>query len=228
MMQNLDRPLLDRIDVRLAIARAIDRVMIANTLFAGRVHVADSLLPPSHWAYSPNASTTLAFDPSQKRFDPKIHLTLLTSTDRLRGTVARVIAQELALIGVDVDVMPLELGTMIARLNAGDFDLAMLQIPELTEPNVLRVFLHSSSIPPNGANRARVRDAIVDKLLDEGDAETNLDARREIYAALDRRVQEQALLIPLWHEDQIAIVSTRASSFVPSGEGRWLSLAALP
>ncbi|MDB4935057.1 MAG: Dipeptide-binding transporter, periplasmic substrate-binding component, partial [Labilithrix sp.] len=49
--------------------------------------------------------------------------------------------------------------------------------------------------------------------------------RKSIYAALEKRIRDEALFIPLWHEDQVAVVSDRARSFVPSAEGRWLSLA---
>jgi peptide/nickel transport system substrate-binding protein len=126
-----------------------------------------------------------------------------------------------------VEVVPLELGTMIARLGSGDFELATLQLPELTEPNVLRVFLHSASVPPAGANRGRVRDADVDRLLDEGDAVLEPAKRRAIYARLEARVREQALLLPLFHEDHVTVASARAAGFRPSAEGRWLGLADL-
>src|SRR6202041_816229 len=102
------------------------------------------------------------------------------STERLRLTVARTMAQELGDVGLDVEVVPLELGTLIARLNAGDFDLASLQMPELTEPNVLRVFLHSAFVPPAGANRGRIRDAELDALLDLGDRTLDLTARARV------------------------------------------------
>ena len=127
-----------------------------------------------------------------------------------------------------VDVVPLELGTMIARLNGGDFDLAILQLPEITEPNVLRRFLHGASLPPAGANRGRVRDDTLDALLDEGDHVTSPDARRAVYARLEAREREQMHWLPLWYEDQVAVTSQRARAFLPSAEGRWLSLATIP
>jgi len=232
MLARADRgPLLD-VRVRQALARAIDRERIARTLLAGRATEASTLLPPTHWAHS--EADPLPFDPDTARrmlSDAGVlplHLTLLTSTDRLRGTIARQIAQDLASVGVTLDVVPLELGTMIARLGAGDFELATLQMPEVTEPNVLRVFLHSSSIPPAGANRGRVLDADLDALLDAGAEERDPAARRAIYASLERLVRERALLVPLWHEDQVAVASTRAATFRPSAEGRWLDLATLP
>jgi peptide/nickel transport system substrate-binding protein len=88
--------------------------------------------------------------------------------------------------------------------------------------------LHSTSIPPAGANRGRVRDAEVDRLLDEGDATLDPAARRRIYAALERRLRDEALFVPLWHEDQVWVASARATAFAPSAEGRWLGLAGIP
>ncbi len=226
--------------VRRAIALAIDRETIARSLLAGHAQSADTLLPPCHWAYTPPL-TLLPFDPTASRAlldaagfpdpegpAPRIRLTLLTSTDRLRGTIARYVAQEAEDVGIALEVVPLELGTLLARLSAGDFDLATLQLPELTEPNVLRVFLHSASIPPAGANRGRIHDAEVDALLDEGERTKGEDARRAVYGRLETRMRDELFLIPLWHEDQIAVTSTRARGFVPSAEGRWLGLADLP
>jgi peptide/nickel transport system substrate-binding protein len=218
--------------VRRALALGIDRVTLCATLLDGRAHAASGLIPPANWAHAD--ASALAFDPSAARDllaeagASRPHFSLLTSTERLRGDIARVIAQELGDIGVDVDVIPLELGTMIARLNGGDFDLAILQLPEISEPNVLRRFLHGSSLPPAGANRGRVHDDTLDALLDEGDRLSSEEARRDVYARLEARQREEMHWLPLWYEDQVAVTSNRARAFVPSAEGRWLSLARIP
>ena len=220
---------LDDARFRRALAAAIDRAMVCATLLDGRAQPARGLLAPALWAHSD--APLLAFDPIAARSvlaASRRRLTLLTSTERLRGDVARVIAQELADAGLEVDVIPLELGTMIARLNGGDFDLAILQLPEMTEPNVLRRFLHGAFVPPAGANRGRVRDATLDALLDEGDRTPDPDARRAIYARLEAYDRDAMHLVPLWYEDQVVVTSARARTFVPSAEGRWLGLAQLP
>jgi peptide/nickel transport system substrate-binding protein len=218
--------------VRRAISAAIDRGLITRTLFDGRARPAGGLLSPTHWAHAD--VPLLPFDAAVARQllaqagAGGSRLTLLTSTDRLRGDIARFVAQELEDVGLLVTVVPLELGTMIARLNAGDFDIAMLTIPEVTEPNVLRHFLHGAFVPPAGANRGRVRDAELDALLDAGDEEPDPDARRGIYARVEALDRERMHLVPLWYEDQVAVTSVRARSFVPSAEWRWLSLAQVP
>jgi peptide/nickel transport system substrate-binding protein len=226
-----ERPPLDDARVRRAISLAIDRAMLCRSLLDGRAEPARGLIAPANWAHTP--SPPFAFDAVASRAlldarGDRRRLTLLSSTERLRVDVARTVAQELGDVGVDVVVVPLELGTMLTRLGAGDFDLAILQLPEMTEPNVLRHFLRGSLAPPNGANRGRVRDSVLDQWLDAGDSEADPTLRRAIYAQVEARVREEMHLIPLWHEDQVAVTSDRAQSFVPSAEGRWFGLASLP
>ena len=224
------RPPFDAVDVRRAVSFAIDRELLARTMLANHAEPADGAIPSTLWAYVPHKRRT-AFDPERARAllaGATVHVTLLASPDRLRLSIARVLAQELADVGIVVDVISLELGSLLARLGAGEFDLALLQLPEIAEPHVLRNFLGSDFIPPNGANRGRVRDPIVDALLDQGERELDVADRRRIYDTLDARIAAQAHIIPLWHEDQIAVTSVRARAFEPSAEGRWLGLATLP
>ncbi|HVJ92372.1 MAG TPA: ABC transporter substrate-binding protein [Labilithrix sp.] len=232
MLARADRGPLSDERVRKAVAIAIDRERIVRTLLAGHASAASGLLPKAHWAHSEASALPFDLESARRMLSEAgalpLRLTLLTSTDRLRGTIARQIAQDMASIGVDLEVVPLEFGTMLARLGAGDFELATLQIPELTEPNVLRTFLHSSCIPPAGANRGRVRDAELDRLLDRGAEERDPAARRAVYASLEKLVRDRALFVPLWHEDQVAVTSARAAAFRPSAEGRWLDLAMMP
>jgi peptide/nickel transport system substrate-binding protein len=227
-----ERAPLDDPRVRRALSLAVDRATIAKTLFAGHAQAAGGLIAPANWAHADEPP--LAFDPAAARAliagsgHGRVHVTLLASTDRLRSIVARFVAQELGDIGIVADVVVLELGTMIARLNAGDFDLGILTLPEMTEPNVLRHFLHSAFVPPVGANRGRVRDPELDALLDEGERTRDPDTRRAIYARVEARQRQEMHVLPLLYEDQIAVTSTRARTFVPSAEGRWLSLASIP
>jgi peptide/nickel transport system substrate-binding protein len=222
---------LGNVRLRRALSLSIDRPMLCRGLFDGRAQPAAGLIAPAHWAHVP--APALPFDPAAARVlldaarSELRPMTLLSSTERLRVDVARAISQELRDVGVDVRVVPLELGTMLARLNAGDFDLAILVLPEMTEPNVLRHFLHGTFVPPLGANRGRVDDAVLDLALDEGDRETDPEARRAIYAQVEARERDQVHVIPLWHEDQVVVTSDRATGFVPSAEGRWLGLSLL-
>jgi peptide/nickel transport system substrate-binding protein len=239
LVPRIDRGPLTSAPLRRGLALAIDRERMARTFFAGHAIPATSLLPPRLWAHDDG----LAPDDSPFQFDilrakaafaeagvdttHRVALSFLVSTDRFRGTLGRFLAQELAPLGVDLHVEVLELGVLLDRLGRGDFDLALLQMPELTEPNALQVFLHSGFIPPLGSNRGRVRDAELDALLDEGDQTSGLTERKAIYSKVERRARALVPWIPLFHEEQVALVGPRASAFVPLADGRLNGLAKL-
>ena len=232
-------PLAD-VRVRRAISFAVDRDAITSALFGGHAHPASGLIPEGHWAAPRTPLPVLARDTREaerllddagypmRGGEPRIELTLLVSTDRLRVSIARVLAQELAEVGVAVDVVSLDLGVVRDRLRNGDFDLVTLTLPELTEPHIFRQMLHSAFVPPNGTNRGRVADPLLDALLEQGGSENDREVRRDIYAKVAVRVVEEMHIVPLWHEDQVAVVSDRARGFLPSAEGRWGMLARLP
>lgn len=227
-----ERPGLADAKVRRALSLAIDRDALARGLFGGHAHPTTRFYPFS-WLDDPGAPAR-ALESARPVLAGTRPLALLASTDRLRALTARVLAQQLGEAGLAVEVVPLDFGVLLERLSAGDYDLAMLQAPELTEPNVLRAFFHSSAIPSRdragagGNNRARFRDGEVDAWLDAAAAELDLDRRRALYERIAARLEREMPVVPLWREDQVAVVSPRARAFVPSAEGRWLGLASLP
>jgi peptide/nickel transport system substrate-binding protein len=230
LFQN-DRAPFDRVEVRRAVARALDRKLIAKTLLAGRAIPAVSLLPPGHWAAEPELGPE-RFDPDGARrvLAGLREVSLLTSTDRSRVTLARAVGQMLGDGGLPTTVVPIDLGVLFTRLDAGDFDMALLQIPELTEPNILSWFFNPSGVPGEGGagkNRARYRNPVARELFDDASRVTEKTKRQADYRALMRLMAVDVPVVPLFHEDQVAVVSRRAKGFFPSAEGRWMSLAGL-
>jgi len=227
-----DRAPFNRADVRHAIARAIDREKIVDSLFSGRAQLASWIFPRGHWSH-PEGLAPEPYEPESARpiLESLPAVTLLTSTDRFRVLVARAIAQMLGDVGLQVRVVSLDLGVLLQRLDAGDFELALLQMPELTEPNILKWFFHPAGVPGEGGegrNRARYRSPEAARLLDQGSAEVDLAVRQRAYAALAHLMAADLPVLPLWHEAQVAVVSARAQQFTPSAEGRWISVAKRP
>ncbi len=223
---------LDDVRIRRALSMGIDREAFCSTFFRGHAKAARGALAPIHWAFDASAPA-FQYDPEAARaavaaHGPTSRIVLSTSTDRLRLLVARYLAQELGKVGLTVVVEALELGTLLSRLGRGDFELAILQMPELTEPNSLKTFLHAGLEPPAGVNRGRFADAELDHALDAGEAEQAPAVRKRHYAEVERILRERLPIVPLWHEDQVVVTSARARGFLPSPEGRWLGLALLP
>jgi peptide/nickel transport system substrate-binding protein len=239
---NLEAPALRDVRVRQALALAIDRARIVRAKLGDRARLAQGFIPPGHWAEA-DGLATWAYDPARARAlldeaglrdpdgagpAPRVRLTLRTSTDRFRQSIARAIAAMLAEVGVAVEVRPSELATLIADLDAGRFELATLQVPEVFEPHVLTWFFGSEHIPGGGregANRWRMRDTALDAALERGRATPVRAERIAAYAEAQRILATQLPVIPLWHEDVVAVTGPRARGFDVPRDGRFATLA---
>ena len=159
LLFNLRQPALADRRVRQAIAAALDRQGIVDDLFFGMAEVAHGMLPNGHWA--------ALREPPPRRFDRAsaarlldeagfgagpdgrrpIRLNLKVSNNRLRRLIGRRLADDLRPLGIDVDLVSFELGTFLADVRKGNFDLAVLQLPDTLEPDILRWMLDSRHVP---------------------------------------------------------------------------------
>jgi peptide/nickel transport system substrate-binding protein len=229
LLLNNDDPLLADVRVRQAIALAIDREAIIRGRLGGRARLATGLIPPGHWAYSADVPT-YPHDPARARalLDAAGHpvgpdgrrfsLVYKTSSDLARIAVARLIAQDLAEVGIDVEVRSFEFATVFADLKRGNYQLASLQTGSVAEPDMYVTYFHSSRIPapdrPDLANRSHYRSAEADRLMEAGRHELDHDARVRIYADLQRLLATDLPVIPLWHEDNVAVLNRDVQGFV--------------
>jgi peptide/nickel transport system substrate-binding protein len=219
---NTDAPALRDVRVRRAIAHAIDRAALIRAKFGGRARLANGWVAPGHWAYSdrvahydhdPAAARALLAQARSTSHGAPLVLTLRCGSDRFRLSIARAIAAMLAEVGIEVDVRPSEVATLIADLNRGRFELTMLEVPELIEPHILSWFFGSDHVPGGGregANRWRLRSAALDAALERGRANSDPGVRRAAYEDAQRILSEELPVISLWHEDTVAVEDVRA------------------
>lgn len=230
-----EQPALRDPRVRAAIAHAIDRERLREGRFGRHAVASTGPLAPQHWAYEP-AVERRAYDPARARAmldaaglrdpsgeAPRMHLVLRVSSQRFAVTVANAVAAMLREVGIDVDVRASELATLIADLRAGRFDLALMTVPDLSDPWGLAFWFHSRSIPSPGnlsagGNRWRFRSAALDAALDAGGAALGPDARRPHYQLAQRILASELPVIPMWHADVVYAVSNRYTQVVPRGD----------
>lgn len=227
---NLKRPPLDDVRVRQAFAHAVNRAALIEHKFRGTARPALGLLPTTHWAYNPQAPD-FAYDPAQanrlldtaghprkrpagskgaSKGGTRFELTLKVSADKFRRNIATLIAHDLAQVGIDIKVQPLETGTLLADVKAGNFDLYLLQWQGGGEPHFYNWIFHSHRIPtlddPNrGGNRGAYANGKVDALIDAGRIETDLERRKAIYQELQGILAQEQPYLSLWHEDVVVI-----------------------
>jgi peptide/nickel transport system substrate-binding protein len=157
-----------------------------------------------------------------------LRLTLRCGSDRFRQSIARAIAAMLSDVGIEVELRPSEVATLIADLNRGRFELTMLEVPEVVEPHVLTWFFGSDHVPgrgKEGANRWRLRSDTLDAALERGRAHVERAARIDAYREAQRILAQELPIIPLWHEDVVAVRGHEAREVRVPRLGRFDTLA---
>jgi len=241
MMNNDDKVLSDR-RVRQAIALALDRPAIIAAKLGGLAVPATGLLAPQHWAYagdvprwdhdSARARRLLdeagLRDPDGQGPAPRLRLVYKVSADAYRVAIARVIAAQLGEVGIAVEIRSFEFATFFADVKRGAYQLASMQTTDITEPDFYFMYFHSSWIPspatPDGFNRWRYRNADVDRLTRAGREELDRDKRKQIYAEVQRDVAWDVPIVPLWHEDNVALSNVDLQGYTITPNARLAGL----
>lgn len=216
---NLEDPLLKRRRVRQAIAYAIDRDQIIAHRWRGMAVKANSILAPSNWAYDhklwqypydPKKAVRLLdeeglADPDGAGPAMRFEIALKTSTVKSRIDIVRMIAHQLAKVGIGVRVEPYEWGTFFKDVRRGNFQAYTLSWVGVTDPDIFYDVCHSSQFPPHGLNRGRYRNLQVDRLVEEGRVTMDRNKRRVIYNKVQRILLEDLPFIPLWYEKNVVV-----------------------
>lgn len=217
-------------DERNAIARAIDVDGLLHGRLRDRGARASGLLPPGHWAKD-EALTPVGVDVDEARrllAGKRLQLRLLVTPDRLRRSVALALREQLAVVGVDVELVVRDWSVVYEELKAGRFDLVLAKWTPVAEPDLLRQVFHSSAIPtPDkaGGNRGGFVDADIDGWLDAARNTFDEAERKRLYGLVERRAQDRMALVPLWFEDEVMLLGPRATGLEISRTGSFLPLA---
>lgn len=220
MIFNMRHEILADRRVRQAIAYAIDRQEIIDQKFLGMGRLASGLLAPDHWAFEGDV-TRYPYDPDRARdlldeagYPPgpdgvRFSLVFKVSANKFRRAVALVMAHQLGVVGIEVEVQAFEWGTFFYDVRSGNFELASLQWPNVNDPDHYHYIFHSSMIPTenggSGANRGAYRNEIVDELLERGRRTIDIQRRSEIYGEVQRLVADDLPYVNLWHEDNFVV-----------------------
>lgn len=183
---NLRRPALAEAGARRALTMLLDRATVARTLLGGRAEVASGPYP----AGSPLADSAVVpapFDPTAARalLPARPRLTVLTPAgSRIMGSVADIWASDARVAAaLRVEVVPY--AELVARVRAGNFDIALMAFTTSRDPDLYNRF-HSSQI--GGENYGALADAELDDLLEQARVEADPAARVALGRAIHRRL----------------------------------------
>jgi len=239
---NLRDPILGKVQVRQALACAIDRGTILHYLFADAGRLADSVLPPQQWAYNGDVPH-YPFDPAKANAlldsagyprgqnGVRFHLTMKTSTEDVPRLLAAVLQQQLRNVGIALDIHGYESTTFYADVQKGSFQLYSLRWLGYSneDPDIFEYVFYSGSFPPKAANRGHYSNPRVDQLIEEGRRTVDQQRRKEIYAEVQRILANDLPYIDFWYMDNVLVHSTRVRipSVGPGGNYDFLTTAEL-
>jgi len=241
---NTTDPVLRDRRVRQAIACAIDRPLIIRTLWRGHAQLANSILPPGHWAYADASSSAAcaSYNPARARqlLDEagytaqangiRLRLTMKSSTDETMRLLAAIVQQQLRMAGIELDLRSSEFASFYSDITRGSFQMYPLRwIGGNEDPDIFRYAYATASFPPHGANRGHYSNAKVDALLTTAGAEQDQAARRAAYVEVQKQLAADMPTIDLWYLDTVLIHSRRLVNVQasPSANYEFLVHAAL-
>ncbi len=231
---NVNDPVLKDKRVRQAVACALDRQAIVDSIWRGQAKLAETLLPAGHWAAA--APAEMASYPhdverAKRLLDEagfhegkdgvRVRITLKTSTDETTRLMAQAMQQQLREAGIDLQIRSAEFGTFYADVTKGAFQMYVLRwIGSNEDPDIFRYAYGSDRMPPKGGNRGRYSNARVDALLAEAAAVTNEAERRKDYVEVQQILAEDLPGIPLWYPNNEVVHTRRVTNVTvrPSGD----------
>jgi peptide/nickel transport system substrate-binding protein len=206
MSMNYDvEPFGDR-DVRRAIATALDREAIAEAAKFGAARPNQTAIPEGNFFYYDYAPYEADPDAARQLLEDAGVETPLTMglmvTDEFPETItaAQVIASQLEPIGIEVEVQNEDFATWLSRQGEGDYDAFMLGWLGNLDP---AAYYQEQHITDGANNYQGYSNPEVDELLQQGAAETDQDARKEIYDQAATIIVDDASYVYLYNPDVV-------------------------
>ncbi len=204
---NQNREPFDDVNVRRAIAMAIDRDEITLAAQFGAATANQAAIPQGNFWYEAIApfATSDTAQAQQLLADAGVEdLTiefLVTSDFPETVTQAQVISAQLADIGVTVEIRDVDFTTWLADEAEGNFDAFMLSWIGNIDPDDFYYAQHHST---GGFNFQGYANPEVDSLLDAARVETDQGARKALYDQAAALIINDASYIYLYNPDNIS------------------------
>ncbi len=228
-VMNTGKSPLDDIKVRKAIIHAVDKEVIQQILFAGKLVISYGPMTPVTACYWEGAETMYPFDLDKANalldeagwemnpstgFREKDGQSLeirWTSTSG-REAFGEVVTEQLKRIGIGVAVESVPWTVQVERTANGDFEI-VYERQRGTDPAFLYLMWSSKEAGPGGWAWTRFKDEKLDGLLDDANVETDQAKRCDYYVEAQKIIMENALTLGGWGEPNIWVMDESVKGF---------------
>lgn len=215
---NVEKEPLNNVKVRQAIANAIDRQAINDVVKFGAASVLDGgLIPQGHWAYADlHLYPEQDLEKAQALLDEAgygdgMTLELKVGADfQYQVDAAQMIKQQLAKVGIEVEVLAQESGIFFDALGKHDFQLTVVGWLGFVDPDE---FLYNIFYTDAVWNQQGYSNSELDALLDEGRVETDVEVRKAIYARAQEIISDEAPMAFLYMNESASAYQDYVKDF---------------
>jgi peptide/nickel transport system substrate-binding protein len=191
--------------VRQAIAYGIDRDAIVKATSYGTSAANQLAIPQGNPWFTPYNTYSYDIDKAkdllhQAGIDKQNLDMLVTSEYPETVTAAQVIADNLAPLGITVNIRTVDFATWLDEQNNGHFDMLMMGWLGNIDPDDFYYAQHHTG---GSSNAQKFSNPEVDRLLDAGRVETNRDVRADDYAKAANIIADQVSYIYLYNPSVI-------------------------
>jgi len=199
---NLAKPPMDNINLRLAIAHAINPEGIIKAVYFGRALPAKGgMWPNGAWAYDPTVprpSYNLAKARDYMRLGGRpggFEMDAVMWPSELNTPTAEIVRAQLAAIGIKLNLKVFEVTVATEKFYYGsEAPLFLTSWSRYPEPDWNASLIYRSD---GYYNAGKVKDARLDALIDEGAATVDIEKRKPIYRKVDEIVLGEAQMVPM-------------------------------
>lgn len=207
--------------VRVAVAKAVNKEDIVDSVMAGTAIPADGpLAPPVFGSYDELDAIEQDIEEAEELlaeagYEDGFDVELWVDDSRAWRDAAEIIQAQLAPIGINVEIESMESGVHRERLTEGEAPMFISSWGTVTgdaDYGLYPVF-HSDSHGVSG-NRTFYENEEVDQLLEEARQESDEAAREKLYHEAQQIIVDEAPIVPLYHIEHLAGLREDIENFV--------------
>jgi ABC-type transport system substrate-binding protein len=230
---NTEKKPFDSVLVRRALAHAINKKAIIDSVYNGYAVEAKNPLPPTSWGYNESVP---AYD-----YSPEKAKALLKEAGLASGfettlfampvprnympdgrKAAESIQSDLAKVGIKINIVSYDWATYLKMVSNGDHELAILGWSgDIGDPdNFLYTLLDKDNAKKPGTNRSFYKGEELHQVLAKAQEITDQKGREKLYLEAQKIIMRDVPMIPLAHSTQVVPVAGNVEGFQMDPTGR--------
>ena len=228
------------LEFRKAVSMAINRADLCRLVYRGHASPADGPVSPGNRAWINNGIKPLPYSPtaalevlSKAGFRQQngalvdsggrpVEFSVVTNSgSKIRERTAALIQQDLAKIGIKLNIVPMDFPSLIERITR-TFEYEACMLGQVTDPdpnemlNVWRSSAPNHQWNPNQKQPETAWEAEIDRLMDEQAAAVDPKKRKAAFDRVQQIVADQLPFIYLVHKSALVGVSPKLWNTKPS------------